>query len=350
MRDWEKVAMRAWDDGNKIITKSHNENYYLIDKVFYRGRKEAFFLAVANKLGEYNRDENINFKAEEKLRTVRTLYGQTQVYKITNKAAEGEIERYSKIVQSELKILKTWISNYINNLNNSELRNILEILDRGKNKDLYIHTSSDKTILGEIRNTDLLKVYTGTQEIQSSHKLSQIINNEIKKRENNAQKKAAENEKQFSKERQDRWMKLLNSYIEHSILSETNKGPGLYCIFNRKDYNYYLGSTIDLSKRKYQHLFELKNNKHHSYKLQEAFNKDGIDSFDFYCLKKFSLNDYKQDFSKDYNYQEWQLKNELRNEENAAINIHKPAYNVELDSRGRRHWNTRQKGTANQWD
>jgi hypothetical protein len=28
---------------------------------------------------------------------------------------------------------------------------------------------------------------------------------------------------------------------------------------------------------------------------------------------------------------------------NAAINIHKPAYNVELDSSGRRHWNPNKK-------
>jgi uncharacterized protein YmfQ (DUF2313 family) len=318
MRDWERIALKAWDDGNKILTNSHNQNEYIIDKVYYTGRKEAFFLAVANKIGEYNKDENINYKIEEKLEKAKTLYSQTQVYTIKNKAAEEETKRYAKIVQSEIKILKTWITNYLNNLSNSELSKILEILERGKRTDLYIHTTSDKTILGEIRNTDLLKVYTGTQEIQSSHKLSQIINNEIKKRENNAQKKAAENEKQFSKERQDRWMKLLNSYIEHSILSETNKGPGLYCIFNRKDYNYYLGSTIDLSKRKYHHLFELKNNKHHSYKLQEAFNKYGIDSFDFYCLKMFSLKNYTQDSSKGYNYQEWQLKNALRNEEKCS--------------------------------
>jgi uncharacterized protein YmfQ (DUF2313 family) len=93
MRDWERIALKAWDDGNKILTNSHNQNEYIIDKVYYTGRKEAFFLAVANKIGEYNKDENINYKIEEKLEKAKTLYSQTQVYTIKNKAAEEETKK-----------------------------------------------------------------------------------------------------------------------------------------------------------------------------------------------------------------------------------------------------------------
>jgi len=43
----------------------------------------------------------------------------------------------------------------------------------------------------------------------------------------------------------------------------------------------YIGSSTDVRRRKRQHMFDLKNNKHHSIRLQRSFNKYGFDAMMF---------------------------------------------------------------------
>ena len=65
---------------------------------------------------------------------------------------------------------------------------------------------------------------------------------------------------------------------------------GIYCIFNAVNGKVYVGSSVNLYMRKAQHFSSLKYDKHHSIKLQRAYNKYGKDSFKFcileYCDKK----------------------------------------------------------------
>lgn len=60
----------------------------------------------------------------------------------------------------------------------------------------------------------------------------------------------------------------------------------IYCILNKLNGNRYVGSAINFYKRKYAHLFALKNNKHHSSYLQNAWNKYGEDMFEFMVLEE----------------------------------------------------------------
>ena len=53
----------------------------------------------------------------------------------------------------------------------------------------------------------------------------------------------------------------------------------IYCILNKLNGNRYVGSAIKSYKRKYAHLFALKNNKHHSYYLQKWRNPRWILTF-----------------------------------------------------------------------
>lgn len=67
----------------------------------------------------------------------------------------------------------------------------------------------------------------------------------------------------------------------------------IYKIINKVNGRFYIGSTINFDKRKERHLYELKNNKHHNIFLQRAFEKYGVDTFEFYIREK-EVNDVKE--------------------------------------------------------
>ncbi len=60
----------------------------------------------------------------------------------------------------------------------------------------------------------------------------------------------------------------------------------VYKIENKITNDIYVGSAINLTKRKYYHLYDLKNNKHHSIILQNSYNKYGEENFGFSILEE----------------------------------------------------------------
>lgn len=63
----------------------------------------------------------------------------------------------------------------------------------------------------------------------------------------------------------------------------------IYKITNIINDKCYIGSSVSgLGRRKINHLFYLRNNSHHSIKLQNAFNKYGEENFTFKVLEKCS--------------------------------------------------------------
>jgi hypothetical protein len=63
------------------------------------------------------------------------------------------------------------------------------------------------------------------------------------------------------------------------------KNAGVYAIFSAHNNRIYVGSSANLFVRMRQHLFELKHKRHHSYRLQEDFDKYGEDNFSFWVLE-----------------------------------------------------------------
>lgn len=65
---------------------------------------------------------------------------------------------------------------------------------------------------------------------------------------------------------------------------------GIYGIQNTVTGRWYVGSSIELSKRFGRHLWELRQGRHHSQKLQRSFNKHGEAAFRFtvllFCAKE----------------------------------------------------------------
>jgi group I intron endonuclease len=59
---------------------------------------------------------------------------------------------------------------------------------------------------------------------------------------------------------------------------------GVYGILNTITSKWYIGSSIELSKRMGRHLWELRKGVHHSTKLQRSFDKHGESAFQFKIL------------------------------------------------------------------
>lgn len=65
---------------------------------------------------------------------------------------------------------------------------------------------------------------------------------------------------------------------------------GIYKIINKINNKFYLGSSKNLHKRWLRHKNDLKNNKHHNQALQRAYNKYGLDNFEFIIIFKCDIS------------------------------------------------------------
>lgn len=60
---------------------------------------------------------------------------------------------------------------------------------------------------------------------------------------------------------------------------------GVYKIVNKITNELYVGSTINLKRREYEHFHQLRKNSHSNNHLQHSFNKHGEDNFEFTILE-----------------------------------------------------------------
>lgn len=67
----------------------------------------------------------------------------------------------------------------------------------------------------------------------------------------------------------------------------------IYAIINLINGKKYIGSTTNFSRRKYQHIYKLNNNTHHSIILQNSWNKNSPENYKFIILEKLNETDDK---------------------------------------------------------
>lgn len=133
--------------------------------------------------------------------------------------------------------------------------------------------------------------------------------------------------------------KLKDSLVQWEILkrlvaktienSDSDKIYGVYTILCKNSMKFYIGSSLDLKKRRQQHLSNLRANRHHSYRMQKDFNEFGENGFVFYVLKppyKIEERDKKS------------VQRELKYQEQNYIDQYRPYYNIDYDTSSRRHW------------
>jgi group I intron endonuclease len=61
---------------------------------------------------------------------------------------------------------------------------------------------------------------------------------------------------------------------------------GIYCITCSVNSKVYIGSSKDLTSRRYRHFSKLRNNKHYNHELQKDFNQYGETNFTFHILEE----------------------------------------------------------------
>ena len=76
----------------------------------------------------------------------------------------------------------------------------------------------------------------------------------------------------------------------------------IYQIKNKVNNKIYIGSTINLERRWENHIYQLKNNIHHSIKLQKAWNKYGEDNFEFSIIEEFNSDNEDDKYIKEQYY------------------------------------------------
>jgi len=108
---------------------------------------------------------------------------------------------------------------------------------------------------------------------------------------------------------------LLNSSYE--MTSSNSQKRGIYFILNIKNNDMYIGSSSNMYSRRSNHLFLMKNKRHHSYKVNDAVERYGFNVFRFYVAQELD-----HDTSLTYVEQKY-------------IDKYSPSLNVETDATGR---------------
>lgn len=75
---------------------------------------------------------------------------------------------------------------------------------------------------------------------------------------------------------------------------------GIYKITNIENNKIYIGSSVDIEKRWTKHVQDLNNNKHHSYKLQEDWNKYSPETFEFEIVNAMTDEEMLRDIEQLY--------------------------------------------------
>ena len=79
---------------------------------------------------------------------------------------------------------------------------------------------------------------------------------------------------------------------------------GIYCIENVINHKKYIGQSVHIQRRWYEHKYELNKNVHDNNYLQKAWNKYGCDNFKFYIIEicdEKDLNDKENYYISLYN-------------------------------------------------
>lgn len=167
----------------------------------------------------------------------------------------------------------------------------------------------------------------------NSMTLTEIINTAKPFHEEDEQKRKA---KIARLERERQYLKDPMNHYSFKINGNNANISGIYMVRNNRNERFYIGSSMNIQKRISNHLYNLRNNNHHAYKLQADFNDYGENAFSFYVLKDV---DMEEEFARDvfgHPYKKWEVTDKMKRArlekyEQQLIDRFEPAYNVYKD-------------------
>ena len=127
------------------------------------------------------------------------------------------------------------------------------------------------------------------------------------------------------------WKDPMRHFV-YKITGSNSKTSGVYMIRNDRNEKFYIGSSMDIQKRISNHLYNLRSNNHHSYKMQNDFNDFGENAFSFYVLQEIDLDeDFARRLYEKHEVTDKRKKARLEYYEQSHINRFEPFYNVFKD-------------------
>jgi hypothetical protein len=138
------------------------------------------------------------------------------------------------------------------------------------------HLCNKESFLNELEVTKQLVNGELCGRIYFSHKSCYIKNDCLATKKEYIEKHAKENRIKYS--------------LSEDAEDDTDLSTVIYGIVNKTTNRYYIGETIRVSKRFATHKKSLRENSHHSYRLQSDWNVYGESDFDFIIIKKLDKN------------------------------------------------------------
>lgn len=120
---------------------------------------------------------------------------------------------------------------------------------------------------------------------------------------------------------------------QENLNTTTQIKSGIYKIVNKIDGKYYIGSSQNITKRWYSHKTHLKHNKHWNSYLQNAYNKYGVDNFEYIIVEYVNVSELLK--------VEQVYLDECKNNPDTNYMI---TYDATAPMRGRTSWNKGMKG------
>ena len=175
----------------------------------------------------------------------------------------------------------------------------------------------------ELKNKFIEEKKKEKEEIAEAIRIKRIKDHQERMRQKEIERQLKE---QVEKEKKLKKWNYTKNYCSSISVKNLKGVSGVYLIHSKVTNDYYIGSSINISQRIYQHLYSLNNNKHFSYKMQNDYDLYGVNNFQFFLLNEVSS------VRKD------NLRTLLEKEEQHYIDLLKPTYNHFMNVKeGKKH-------------
>jgi len=120
---------------------------------------------------------------------------------------------------------------------------------------------------------------------------TEVLNEFFIWEEKNLIEHQTKSENKIESEQKDSMINIKTVNDQENLNTTTQIKSGIYKIINKLDGKYYIGSSQNITKRWYSHKTRLKHNKHWNSYLQNAYNKYGVNNFEYTIVEYVNISE-----------------------------------------------------------